>query len=123
MRSAVIDREGFAAIDWNDNYFKYCNFEDFSMDRGVISSDFVNCSFKNVGWHGGLFAGVNFISCEFMDCEFQGASFADARFVECILVNCKFVKDDSGGECDFARAVSYRCRLTDVEGFAVESAG
>jgi len=119
MRSAVIDKESFATVGWDDNYFKYCNFEGFSADIVLIASDFVNCSFKNVEWYGGLFNHTNFISCEFIDCQFMGASFPDSRFIECTLENCRFLKDSVGRECDFSRAVAYECRVKGCEGFMV----
>jgi uncharacterized protein YjbI with pentapeptide repeats len=117
MKSAVIDSDSVSAIKWEDNYFKFCNFEGFSVDGKVIDSDFVNCSFKNVDWYWGEFIQANFISCEFIDCEFRGSSFPDARFIECTLGNVKFTQDNLGKECDFARAIAYGCKVTGGEGF------
>ena len=51
LRTMTIGKESVAAIEWDDNYFKYCEFDGFSQDGGVIGSDFINCSFKNVDWY------------------------------------------------------------------------
>jgi uncharacterized protein YjbI with pentapeptide repeats len=74
-RSEIVNQERSAAVQWDDNYFKLCNFESFSIEGYVIGSDFVSCSFSNVDWYWGLFSGSNFISCTFRDCIFRGSSF------------------------------------------------
>ncbi len=51
MRSTEIDATNFETIEWDDCYFKYCEFSGFSKQGGVISSDFVACSFKNLDWY------------------------------------------------------------------------
>ncbi len=120
MQSETVNKESFAIIDWDDNYFKYCEFDTFSVEGGVVCSDFVSCSFKGVEWYWTLFSGSNFIDCQFKDCVFRGATFANSRFVECRLSNCRFIKDNLGGDCGFPDAVAYKCPIEGVEGFEVE---
>lgn len=120
MRSVTVNKENLAAIDWDDNYFKFCDFENFSVDGGTVSSDFVDCSFKDVDWYWGLFSCSNFVKCLFTDCVFRGSSFADTRFVECTLTNCQFVKDNLDRDCDFPKTVAYGCSIDGGEGFKAE---
>jgi uncharacterized protein YjbI with pentapeptide repeats len=120
MRTATIDKGNYGTVEWDDNYFKSCEFEDFSIEGEIISSDFICCSFRNVNWYWGLFTQANFVQCKFENCAFRGTSFPDARFVECTLDNCEFAKDNLGSDCDFARAVAYSCKVNGSEGFKPE---
>lgn len=120
MQSVLVNKENFAAIGWDENYFKHCEFEAFSVEGGLVCSDFVSCSFKGVEWYWTLFSGSNFIDCQFKDCVFRGASFPNSRFVECSLSNCRFIKDNLGGDCGFSDAVAYKCSIEGGEGFDVE---
>jgi uncharacterized protein YjbI with pentapeptide repeats len=117
MRSETINSDNLAEIEWDEEYFKYCNFEGFSIDGGQVSSDFVSCSFGNIDWYWGLFSGCNFISCNFADCSFAGTNFPDTRFVDCKLVNCKFTQDNLGGDCDFSKTTAYGCSVESSLGF------
>jgi len=117
MRSTEIDATNFETIEWDDCYFKYCEFSGFSKQGGVISSDFVACSFKNLDWYWGVFAQANFVRCNFTNCTFRGASFADARFVECGLKDVRFIEDNLRIRCDFSGAVAYGCTVEGGEGF------
>ena len=119
----TIDKESVAVIQWDDRYFKYCEFDGFSQDGGVIDSDFINCSFKNVDWYWGIFTQANFIKCDFTNCDFRGTSFVDARFVECKLDNCRFIRDNLNADCDFSRSVAYGCTVNGGEGFIANAAG
>lgn len=120
MRSITVGNENLGAIEWDENYFKFCDFEDISIEGGVISSDFIDCSFKNVEWYWGLFSGANFVNCLFNDCVFRGSSFPDSKFVECSLVNCRFIQDNLATDCDFSQASAYRCSISGGEGFKAE---
>ncbi len=123
MRSETIDKKNLATAPWEDDYFIYCNFEDFEMEGGHVTSDFIGCSFKNLDWYWGLFNCMNFIDCRFTDCVFRGTSFATCRFVECEFLNCRFLKDNLASECDFEDCVAYGCSVIGGEGFAVEAVG
>ena len=117
MLGETIGTGNLSTIDFSDNYFKFCNFEDLSPEIVSIDSDFHDCTFKNVDWYWGLFNICSFVKCQFTDCVFRGASFPDCLFVECTFTNCQFVKDNLGGECDFDRTVAYGCSLKDTVGF------
>jgi uncharacterized protein YjbI with pentapeptide repeats len=117
VRSETINSENFTDIEWDEGYFKFCNFEGFSIEGGQVSSDFVGCSFKNIDYYLSLFSGCNFISCNFADCAFAGTSFPDTRFVDCKLVNCKFTQDNLGGDCDFSKTIAYGCSVESSLGF------
>jgi len=118
--STIVNQENLDSIDWDENYFKWCDFVSFGIEGGVIVSDFVRCSFKDVDWYSGLFTDSNFINCEFENCIFRGTSFPDSRFIECILKNCRFVKDNMDSDCDFERTAAYRCTIEGGEGFKAE---
>jgi uncharacterized protein YjbI with pentapeptide repeats len=117
VRSETINSENLTDIDWDEGYFKFCNFEGFSIEGGQVSSDFVGCSFKNIDCYWGLFSGCNFISCNFADCAFAGTSFPDTRFVDCKIVNCTFTHDNLGGDCDFSKTIAYGCSVESSLGF------
>jgi uncharacterized protein YjbI with pentapeptide repeats len=120
VRSETINSENLTDIEWDEGYFKFCNFEGFSIEGGQVSSDFVGCSFKNIDCYWSLFSGCNFISCNFADCAFAGTSFPDTRFVDCKLVNCKFTQDNLGGDCDFSKTIAYGCSVESSLGFGPE---
>ena len=120
MRSEIIYKENAATIEWDENYFKYCEFVDFSMEGEVVSSDFIGCSFRNLDWYMALFSFTNFINCRFINCIFQGTGFPDTRFVDCTLIDCKFVKDNLNRDCYFTKTSAYNCQVSDGEGFNPE---
>jgi len=117
VRSETVGKDGLKDTSWDENYFKYCTFEWFSHEGGVVCSDFVTCSFVEVEWYEGLFTHSNFIDCRFMNCVFLGSTFADSRFVECTMTNCRFIKDNLDSECSFPRTVAYECSVEGGEGF------
>lgn len=119
--SVTVTQEKLSEIDWDENYFKWCTFAYFSIEGGLIASDFARCSFKNLDWYWGLFSDSNFIKCEFKDCVFRGTSFPDTSFVECTLTNCRFVKDNLNGDCKFERTAAYGCTIDGGEGFKAET--
>jgi len=121
MRSALIDKTNAAAIDWEENHFKYCDFEGFSAEGRTISSDFIGCSFGNVDWYWGLFSFANFIDCRFKDCLFQGTTFANCRFVDCELINCRFIKNNLDTSCEFKQTVAYGWVTDGGEGFGAKA--
>jgi uncharacterized protein YjbI with pentapeptide repeats len=121
MRSMEIDATNFETVEWDDGYFKHCEFSSFSKEGGVISSDFVGCSFKDLDWYWGMFTHANFIQCHFTNCTFRGTSFVDARFVECGLKDIHFVEDNLRSECDFSGAVAYGCTVEGGEGFKAQA--
>jgi uncharacterized protein YjbI with pentapeptide repeats len=118
VRSETINAENLPDIEWGEEYFKFCNFEDFSIQGGEVASDFVDCSFKNIDCYLTLLNGCNFISCNFEDCRFAGTGFPDTRFVDCRLVGCKFTQDNLGRDCDFSKTVVYGCSIESSLGFA-----
>lgn len=118
MRSAIVHKENCSAIEWDEEYFKYCEFDGFSIEGGTISSDFIGCSFRAVDWYWELFTQSNFIGCRFNDCTFAGAAFPDTRFVDCSFVNCRFIKDNLDSECDFTKTVAYGCSFENSPGFS-----
>ena len=119
VRSETINSHNVAGIDWDEGYFKFCNFEGLSIEGQVVTSDFVGCSFKKVDWYWGLFSHCNFINCNFADCAFAGTGFADCRFVDCKLVDCRFVKDRLGGDCHFPKTIAYGCSIESSLGFGL----
>src|ERR1700761_6964361 len=54
VRSETITSDNHNDMEWNESYFKYCNFEEFT-EYGFVSSDFHACSFKRVEWYWNLF--------------------------------------------------------------------
>jgi|CXWL01.1.fsa_nt_gi uncharacterized protein YjbI with pentapeptide repeats len=118
MQSLEVNQQNFVSIRLEDDYYKFCEFVDISTDGGHVTSDFANCTFRNIDWYWGLFNIVNFVQCTFENCVFQGTSFYDCKFVECELQDCKFIKDNLGGDCEFDGAVAYNCKVTGSEGFA-----
>jgi uncharacterized protein YjbI with pentapeptide repeats len=117
VRSVTIDKGNYSAVDWGDGYFKYCEFDDFSIEGAIVSSDFLDCLFKGLDCYWGLFSYSNFIACRFTDCTFAGTAFPDTRFVDCSFVNCKFVKNNLDRECDFSKTIAYGCSLENCVGF------
>ena len=120
VRSETITSDNHNQMEWNESYFKYCNFEEFS-EYGFVSSDFHACSFKKIDWYWNLFSGCNFINCSFVDCTFAGTSFPECRFIDCELVNCKFIQDNLGGECDFSNSWAHGCSIENSPGFRPEN--
>lgn len=121
MISEVITQERVADVVWDDEYFKFCEFEGVSVEGKTISSDFVSCTFTALDWYWGLFTLANFVQCRFIGCTFRGTSFADARFFECEFQDCNFTKDNLESDCDFRGAVAYGCKVTNTKGFKVQS--
>jgi uncharacterized protein YjbI with pentapeptide repeats len=119
MRAETVRTEDLSKVEWDDSYFKYCEFLDFSLEGDIACSDFVSCTFHNIDWYWGFFASANFIRCRFIDCDFRGCNFADARFVDCELTRCHFVNDNLGGACKFDEAAAYGCTLIDTTGFTI----
>jgi uncharacterized protein YjbI with pentapeptide repeats len=120
VTAETINSGNFGEIEWNDGYFKFCDFEGFSIEAGLVASDFVDCSFKGIDWYWGLFSQCNFINCKFTDCTFRGCSFPGTRFVDCKIVNCKFIQDNLGGECGFSGTVAYGCSVESSPEFQPE---
>jgi uncharacterized protein YjbI with pentapeptide repeats len=118
--SETITSDNHNEMEWNESYFKYCNFEKFSEEAGFVSSDFHACSFKKVDWYWNLFSGCNFINCSFVDCTFAGTSFPECRFIDCELVNCKFIQNNLGGECNFSNSWAHGCSVENSPGFLPE---
>ena len=115
--STTVTQENLDQIDWDENYFKWCHFEDFSIEGKVITSVFMGCSFTNLDWYWGLFSYCNFLNCEFKNCVFRGTAFPYTKFVECTLTNCRFVKDNMAHDCEFEGAIAYGCTIDGGEGF------
>jgi Pentapeptide repeats (9 copies) len=120
VRSETITSDNHDEIEWDESYFKFCDFEEFS-ESGLVGSDFHTCSFKKIDWYWRLFSGCNFINCSFVDCTFAGTSFPDTRFIDCELVNCKFIQDNLGGECDFSNSWAHGCSIENSPGFRPEN--
>ncbi|MBP6002091.1 MAG: pentapeptide repeat-containing protein [Pyrinomonadaceae bacterium] len=117
MQSLEVNEQNFASINWEDDYYKYCEFVDISTAGGHITSDFANCTFRNVEWYWGIFNIVNFVDCIFVNCVFRGTSFPDCKFVACEIQGCRFIKDNLDGDCTFEGAVAYNCKVSNSEGF------
>jgi len=117
MRSETVRKEDLSRVEWDDSYFKYCEFDEFDLEGNIACSDFVSCTFNKIDWYWGFFSGANFIRCRFVDCVFRGCSFGDARFVDCELTRCQFVNDNLGGACNFDGAAAYGCTLLETAGF------
>lgn len=116
MRSETINSENITDIEWDEGYFKFCAFEGLSVEGELVSSDFVDCSFKDINWYWGLFSGSNFIGCQFTECVFAGTGFPKTRFVDCRLVNCKFIQGNLGGGCDLSKTIIYGCSFENCLG-------
>jgi uncharacterized protein YjbI with pentapeptide repeats len=121
MRTSIITQESLSDVTWDDEYFKFCEFEGVSVEGETVSSDFVSCKFTDIDWYWGLFTLANFVNCKFINCTFRGTSFTDSRFFECEFTNCHFVQDNLNSECDFKGAVAYGCKVTNCEGFKAKS--
>ncbi len=117
MQSLKITNDNFRTLNWDDEYYKYCDFSDIATEGGNITSDFANCTFTNTDWYWGLFNIVNFVDCKFVNCTFRGTGFPDCKFVVCEFDNCRFTKDNLVGDCSFERAVAFDCRISNTEGF------
>lgn len=117
MQSLTINNENLKSVIWEEEYYKFCEFDSFTIEGGHIDSDFINCTFSNVNWYWGIFNIVNFIECKFVNCVFRGTSFPDCIFVECELDNCKFIKDNLNGDCKFSNARAYNCKVNNSLGF------
>ena len=120
MQSLEVNQQNFSSINWDDGYYKFCEFQDISTEGGQVTSDFASCTFTNIDWYWGMFNIVNFISCTFENCVFRGTSFPDCKFIECQFQNCRFIKDNLNGDCTFEGAVAYNCKLGNSEGFSVD---
>jgi uncharacterized protein YjbI with pentapeptide repeats len=121
MESEIIKQHNLSSVTWDEQYFKFCEFDGFSIEGETVSSDFNSCRFKDLDWYWGLFTLANFINCKFVNCTFRGTSFTDSRFIECEFTNCQFVKDNLNGECNFSGAVAYGCKIENCNGFAIRS--
>ncbi len=117
VRSETFTTNNLVEMEWDESYFKFCNFEGLFIRAQLVCSDFHSCSFKKVDWYGCLFSGCNFIGCSFVDWTFSGSSFPDSRFIDCELVNCKFIQDNLGGECKFSNTKAYGCSIENSPGF------
>ena len=117
IRSETFGKGDIAKLEWDESYFKYCEFRDCAIEGQVINADFVSCSFTGIDWYWILFNVCNLIGCEFRDCVFQGCAFPDSRFVDCKFANCQFVEDNLGVPCDFTKTASYGCTLNNTKGF------
>jgi hypothetical protein len=60
MRSETVRKEDLSKVEWDDSYFKYCEFDDFYLEGNIACSDFVSCSFNKIDWYWGFFSGANF---------------------------------------------------------------
>jgi len=120
QQSLEVNQQNLASINWENEYYKYCQFVDISPEGGHIDADFASCTFTNVDWYWGIFNIVNFVECIFVNCVFMGTSFPDCKFIECEFNNCQFVKDNLGGDCDFDGAVAYNCKVLNTVGFNIQ---
>ena len=123
MEAEDFNQENLASVEWEDGWFRFCNFTGFAMEGGHVTSDFVGCRFKDLDLYMTMFNIVNFTDCLFTDCVFRGTAFPDCRFVECRLINCRFIENNLGGDCDFDGAVAYGCQIEGCEGFAALTVG
>lgn len=117
MQSLKITAENLVSVNWEDEYYKYCEFSDFSIEGGYVTSDFANCTFTNIDWYWGHFSIINFVECVFVKCLFRGIPFDQCRFVDSEIRECKFLMDNLGGDCSFDGTVAYNCVVLDSEGF------
>lgn len=117
MQSETITQGNLSTVDWHEDCFKYCQFQDFEMEGEEIDSIFLVCTFANLDWYAGLFNICNFIRCEFVNCTFRGCSFPDCKFVECSFTNCQFLKNSFGSDGRFDRAIAYGCSFENVHNF------
>jgi hypothetical protein len=114
MRSEAVRKEDLSRVEWDDSYFKYCEFDDFNLEGNIACSDFVSCTFNKIDWYWGFFSGANFIRCRFVDCVFRGYSFGDARFLDCELTRCQFVNDNVGAHKILHTTVKFKRRTISV---------
>lgn len=118
MQSLIVNKDNVKSVNWDEDCFKYCEFDGISPEGEHITADFTSCTFKYLDWYWGIFNIVNFFDCKY--CIFRGTSFPDCKFVKCELTGCQFVKDNLNGECRFDGAVAYNCKLSNCEGFGAE---
>ncbi len=120
MRSERYTQAEADLIDWDDQYFKFCEFDNVEP-KGSVVSDFANCTFTNLAWYWTIAVQCNFVQCTFIDCLFSGVSFTDTRFIDCKLTNCRFLQDNMGGFCTFDKVVAYGCTVVDSPGFLINA--
>ena len=51
MRSETVRAENLSKVTWDDSYFKYCEFLEFSLEGESACSDFVDCTFNRIDWY------------------------------------------------------------------------
>jgi uncharacterized protein YjbI with pentapeptide repeats len=105
------------ALNVSDNFFRYCEFSDASLEGGSSDGIFVSCSFKDVDWYWGLFNAAVLVDCEFENCTFRGTSFSRCRIVNCIFKNCRFLRDNLSVLCSAHETNIYGCQSEGCEGF------
>lgn len=123
MIDYTINNENLKNISWENNFFKYAEIQNISIEGGQIDSDFVSCTFQNCDWYWGMFNIVNFIDCKFTNCTFRGASFYDCKFVECEFDGCNFIKDNLNSDCVFENTKAYNCTQKNCIGFNAKNLG
>ena len=120
MKFQIITEENVQSVEWDEQHFKFCAFESFSVEVVHIGSDFIDCTFSDVEWYMGLFNIINFVDCTFTNCVFRGSSFPECKFVECEFKNCRFIENNLGGACKFEGARAYKCKFQNCVGFDAE---
>lgn len=101
LQNVLVDEASYREVEWQDCYYKFCQFRQFSPEGILCSADFSHCQFDQLDWYSGSFHSVTFMACRFQSCVFRGTSFWDCRFIQCVFIDCLFVADNLGGVCIF----------------------
>jgi uncharacterized protein YjbI with pentapeptide repeats len=117
MQNLSVNSKNIDTVKWEEEYYKYCIFDSFTIEGIHVDSDFTDCTFNNIEWYWGIFNIVKFINCKFNNCVFKGTTFPDCLFVECEFNNCSFEKDNLDGDCEFENSRAYNCKVVNTSGF------
>ena len=98
-RANYRDAASVAKVIEDDHVFRYCQFENFSFDGGIIDGAFISCEVLSLDWYWGLFTQCVFIGTKFHQCLFRGTSFPSCLFVDCEFVVCQFLNDNLNASC------------------------
>ena len=109
-----------AAPVWRETVFRFCEFEDLSMDGDSVEGALLWCRLKNLEWYWGLFNAAVIAQTKFHGCTFRGTSFRSCQFVECEFEGCRFILDNLASECTFADCSFVECRFDECE-FVLDS--
>jgi uncharacterized protein YjbI with pentapeptide repeats len=105
---------------WGAAVFRFCEFEDLSIDGNSVDGALLWCQLTNVEWYWGLFNTAVIAQTKFNGCTFRGTSFRSCQFVACEFDRCRFVLDNLASECTFSDCSFVECSFNQCE-FVLDS--